>query len=278
MAGRQHLLKAAPLALVALGLLLAWMTPFPAAARPQRVVVGSEELGFDGSVSPTSLPRQRPAPIALTLSGVLPDGSASSPSLSWMVIEFDRQGLIDTEGLPACGLKQLEGASWEVAKRSCRKSIVGSGSAKVDAAIPGQITESGAPALLTIFFGGARNGVTTLYLQGALAGPIPTTVVAKEKIRPIDNGPYGYEAVTKIPPIEHESVRLLSFKLRIHRSFKLEAAKHSFVSVRCRTGTVAANATSFLLQNGETFSIGSRAVKPLTCVRPEQVASTIGPR
>ena len=212
----------------------------------------SDPFAIDGKVSPSALPRLRPAPIALRIAGGFDASSPPPAPLSKLTIEFDRQGAIDTEGLPVCGKKQLVNATWEVARRVCRSSIVGSGTAKVDAAIPGQAVESGAPVLLTVFNGGTREGVSSLFIDAALVGPIPTTVVATEKIKGIDDGQYGHEAVTTIPPVEHELVRRPSFELRIHR--------HRFVSVRCRKGSVAARTTGFTLGNGE--AVLSRAAGP----------------
>ena len=59
-------------------------------------------------------------------------------------------------------------------RRACRDSIVGSGTAESPSHIPGQAVDMLAPPVLTVFNGGSKGSITTLYVQGAIgASPFP---------------------------------------------------------------------------------------------------------
>jgi hypothetical protein len=239
------------LVLLAVGLIV-WVTLPSAAAKSQTVVIGGGPyFRFDAGVSPSLLPRERPAPIALEL-GVGVDGAHDLPSLSRTTIEFDRQAAIDTEGLPTCSYEYLRNSSRSSARQACRGAIVGSGKVRID--IPGDIAYG---TVLTAFNGGTRLGVTTLFVQGEIVAPFPEVVVATVRIRSIDQGRYGLEAVTTIPPIYDGEAPLRSFYVTVDRG----------VSVRCRREDLRAKLVGYSLENGETFSPSERLVTPVTCRR-----------
>lgn len=249
------LLKATPLALIIA--LIACMSPPFAAAKSQKIVIGTgPEFWFDAGISPSLMPRQQPAPIALSVSGGLYTGAPAQWSLSRIPIEFDRQGILTPEDLPTCRRKLLAHSSAAAGRRACRDSIVGSGTAEVSFAIPGQAVDMAAPPVLTVFNGGSKGSITTLYVQGAIGAPLPETIVATVKVRPIDDGPYGLRAVTTIPPIDHGQVLLRGFKLNF---------KPRFASLRCREGTARSMLSGFSFNDGESISSEVTVTRPVSC-------------
>ena len=58
---------------------------------------------LDGSLSPLSLPRDRPAPVAVRLEGGLrTDDGSLLPRVERIELGLPRQGVLDTRGLPTC--------------------------------------------------------------------------------------------------------------------------------------------------------------------------------
>jgi hypothetical protein len=82
-----------------------------------------------GGFRPETLPKDRFAPIELygggklsTVSGELP------PILNEITFEFDKNGLVDTTGLPSCSRGKLIATDVPTARRACGDTIVGKGS------------------------------------------------------------------------------------------------------------------------------------------------------
>ena len=100
-------------------------------ARP----AGAEQSGgdgvivsLDGSISPRYIPRHRPAPISLRLSGeVRGDDDAAPPQLQRIEIAFGDRGGLQTTGLPNCPRSLLRDSTRRQALARCPGAVVGRG-------------------------------------------------------------------------------------------------------------------------------------------------------
>ena len=85
-------------------------------------------VSFNGGISPTALPRHTLAPISLTVSGTVrtPPGT-QPPPLRQIEIAINRNGHLETAGLPICHAAQIEATTSAQALAICRDALVGSG-------------------------------------------------------------------------------------------------------------------------------------------------------
>jgi len=83
---------------------------------------------FGGAVTPKTLTKDEMAPVAVQIRGKIfaADGT-QPPALREAVIDFDKDGAINANGLPVCKASQLEADGAKAAKGECRKAIVGTG-------------------------------------------------------------------------------------------------------------------------------------------------------
>lgn len=184
------------------------------------------------------------APITLAIEGKISNSDGNPPpALREVTLNFDKNGAVDATGLPVCTRSQLEMLGVKSARRTCRKSIVGSGIAHVAIAS----SERGSlPLPLTFFNGGVRGDTTILLIHSSVPAPSPQPIVAAMKLRRVNEGRYGLRAVVPIPPIAGGSGSVLDFSVKIKRLFTYEGARQSYAMARCPDGHLNARlATAF---------------------------------
>jgi hypothetical protein len=228
------------------------------------VRAGNLILRMNGGVTPKKLPKRRLAPIALHASGSLAsvDGS-HPPAAKTVTIDFDKHGTIDAAGLPACRQGRLQSRDTRAAIAACRPALVGRGTTTVEVAFPEQQPFS-STGPLTLFNGGVRHGVTTMFIHAYVSVPTPTAIVTVVKIRKIHKGPYGTRAVARIPKIAGGSGSLTSFAFSIHRTFRRGGRKRSYLLARCANGRFRAHAT---IQTSDGSRISGSILRSCTAVR-----------
>jgi hypothetical protein len=205
---------------------------------------------FNADFKPKRLPRRDTAPIEIGLFGkVYGTQVPSLPGLEELTIRFDRNGAIETEGLPACGRREISALATRGARRACRDSIVGAGFAHVSIEA---LQADPVRVPLTLFHGGVRNGTTTVLIHGSLGQPDPAVIVAPAKVRKVDEGRYGLKADLKIPAIAEGGGSLLDFSVTIARRFVDDDTRRGYLQARCVDGRLQARVAA-VLQNGAIY-------------------------
>jgi len=190
---------------------------------------GRLEVDIEATVSPSRLPRNEFAPVALTISGTIGTEGGGHPSALREAMATLDEGLrIDTNGLAACPRRRLERLDVAGARKACRKAMVGHGVAHVGLAS----SETSFKAPLTLFNGGTSGGVTRLFAQSVvgMAGP---SLVAVGKVRRHGR---GLKASWRVPRILEGDGSLLDFRLHVSRTFAASGRRHSYLSGSCRGG------------------------------------------
>jgi hypothetical protein len=238
---RRRSLQILPVTAIALAVVVAGQA---FAEKATVVRAGNLILRINGGVSPEKLPKKKMAPIKLNASGSIATADGSHPPATKTVtIDFDKHGTINAKGLPVCQSGKLQSRSTAAAKKACPKAIVGKGSTTVEVQFPEQrpFTASGP---LSLFNGGVRGGVTTMFIHAYVNVPTPTAIVTKVKVKKIRKGPYGTRAVAKIPKIAGGSGSLIRFNFSIHRTFKHKGKRQSYLLARCANGRFRAHAVT----------------------------------
>jgi hypothetical protein len=235
---------------LALGAVLALGGATVAAATSTTVHAGNLVLTFGSDVAPKKLPRKRLAPIALFVNGKIKTTDGTHPSaFREAVVDIDRNGAIDTGGLPVCKSGRLQARDTKAAKRVCGRSIVGRGSAHVDIAFPEQPSIKVASPLL-IFNGGTHGKKTTLFVHSFITVPVPAAIVTTLTIKKVHRGRFGYRTIAKIPQIVGGSGSVLDFRFKIDkRLVRFKHRRHPVLSARCPDGHFKAKVLRALFRN-----------------------------
>jgi hypothetical protein len=205
-----------------------------AAAESISLEVGSLKLSFSATVKPKALPRSPRSPVALALAGRFAtlDGS-QPPPISGATVDIDRAISVDPGGVPTCTAAQLENQTTESVEAGCGAAIVGSGSARVAIAHPGDPPVLAESRLLAVN-GGRTGTVTTVYLHAFIAGPAPEAIVVPVALTKLPKGSFGLRAKIGVPTIAAGAGSLSSFDLTFaKRLYSNAGRKHGYLMAKC---------------------------------------------
>ncbi len=218
----------------------------------ERVQAGNLIVDVAGGFSPSKLPKKKPAPITLRASADISTANgAVPPPLQQLVLNFDRNGALQTKGLPVCSPSKLENTTSPVARKKCKSSIVGTGTASALIAFPDQAPLP-ATSPLTIFNGPRIGGNPSVVIHAYLTIPAPTTFVIPSAITR-GQGRYRYRIVSHIPPIAGGYGSLTHFDFKIHKIWKVKGKRVSYASARCSDGRLQASG-EFTFGDGTSMS------------------------
>lgn len=214
----------------------------------QVVRSGNLIFTFEGKISPTKLPRKKPAPVTLSVEGHLKTADGSHPPvLKTVYLEFDKHGHLNTSGLPSCTVGKLQNTLTSQAKRACGKALIGTGTATAEIAFPEQAPFSASGPLL--IFNGSHGAKQMLIFHVYAHVPAPTTFVTTATIGKA-HGRYGTSATVKVPTIVSGQGSLTDFKATIHKTWTAKGRKESVLLASCPTGHLYAHG-DFAFANGE---------------------------
>jgi len=204
-------------------------------AQPVTVKAGNLEVTYNGQFTPSTLPKNKLAPISLQASGSIKtlDGT-HPPALKEVILETDKNGAINTKGIPVCTSGKLQARDTKAAEKVCGKSIIGTGNTTVEVQFPEQ-----RPVLvnskLLVINGGTSGGKTTLFIHAYFSAPVTGAIVTTVKIQKVHNGRYGLKSVASIPKIANGAGSVKSFNLTVN--------KKGVLTAKCPDGKLQAKAT-----------------------------------
>jgi hypothetical protein len=219
---------------------------------------GDVRVDVSGSLSPQRLPRQGMAPITVVVGGKISGvGQSPTPTLKSLRIELNKNGHIDTKGLPVCPYVAIQPASSQRALSACRSSLVGKGSFSAEISLTGQEPYPTKGTLLA--FNGREGGKPVLFGQIYAARPFATSFVIVFSIGRA-KGKFGTSMSAKLPPSLLSWGNLTGIELRLSRRYTSGGKRHSYVSAGCPAPPGFPGAsfpfarTSFGFQGGPTLS------------------------
>jgi len=220
---------------VAALVLIAFGAALTSGAGAALVAVNDLVLRADGGFRPLALPRHAYAPIHFQgYFDIAAKGGGQPPALQQAVIDFDRDGRLDVNGLPTCQPELIAEATTEAARQACAGAIVGSGRIEAIVAAGDAVFPISAP--LTIFNGPRIGGNPSAILHARTTFPQTQTymIVAPIERRP---GPFRYRVTLDTPPIAEGLGSISRVEVDVGKRFG-PGGKRSYVAARCSDGVL----------------------------------------
>lgn len=201
-----------------------------------KLTLGNVVVVTDGGFTPTTLPKERFAPIKLHGYGKISTTDGGNPPiLDTLTIWFDKHGEVETRGLPVCTTGKLQATTPAVARKNCSGAIVGKGFGTAVIAFPEQRPFK-ASSPITIFNGPPKNGNPTVLAHAYLGVPAPTTYIVPVEIQRVNDGRYGFKTEAKIPKIAGGAGIPIYGNLKIGREWNFKGKRLSYANASCADG------------------------------------------
>jgi hypothetical protein len=201
------------------------------AALAQAEVVQKDNLrvNFEGSLSPTALPRSSEAPVKVAVSAkVTSTNGKTPPPMRQIQIAINRYGHLDSTGLPVCQLDQIQPATTDDALDACRRSLVGEGRflANVSGRAP-------FPADGKIYaFNGEVDGRPAILAHVYGTSPAPASFTLAFVISKA-GGTYGTTLKAALPPVDSGSGYITGIYLNLGKTYSAAGKRRSYFSASC---------------------------------------------
>ncbi|HEX5713414.1 MAG TPA: hypothetical protein VFX85_08890 [Solirubrobacterales bacterium] len=190
---------------------------------------GGIQVAFDGSISPSKLPRDGMAPVAVSV-GTKISAAKGKPlaQLSKIEIAINSHGRLDSTGLPKCEVTDIQPATTAKALEECRPSLVGEGSFSSEVSLSKQAAFPSKGKLYA--YNGTYKGKPAILAHVYGSEPVPTSftlpfVISKSK------GTFGTKLTAQIPADEDNLITAIEMKLQ--RSYSFKGKQRSFASAGC---------------------------------------------
>jgi hypothetical protein len=222
-----------------------------AVAKPVTVTAGNLVLTFDSSITPKALPKKTLTPITFKISTKIStkDGK-HPPAAKEFEGDVDKNGALDTTGMPVCKSGELEARTTAQAEAACSDALIGKGFATAQVEFPEQAPFN-AKGPLRVFNGGTKGGKTLVLVHVYANVPAPTAFITKVFVTKEHKGKYGMHIAAKIPVVAGGAGSLTNFEITNHKIFTYKGKEHSYFLAKCPTGR--------LFGQGEaTFSDGTK--------------------
>lgn len=192
---------------------------------------GNLFIRFDGGLSPASLPRATPAPIALRIEGTIRSLAGDRPRLNRIRIAVNRGGRLSTRGLPVCPRRRLGGTTTVEALRKCDPALVGAGGVVVRTALENQPAATLRGEML--LFNSRAGGRPAILAHVYIANPTPVTARVVFEVRRRRRGTFGTVISARLPASITRNVTLKSIFFELRRNYRFRGARRSYLSAAC---------------------------------------------
>ncbi len=193
---------------------------------------GNLRITVLSQIKPYKLPRTGTAPIAVFISGHVgaADGTVP-PQLQRMEVKVNRHGLLQSQGLPTCALKEIEASSSSRALSACGDALIGSGRFWATIVLPDQRPYPTRGKLLV--FNGRKGGKPALFAHIYTTKPFATSFAIAFTIKRISQGRYGTELAASFPEALGSWGFVDRIKLTLRRKYTYRGRQRSYFNAGC---------------------------------------------
>lgn len=232
-------------------------------ARGETEVIGNLVMSVSAELSPSKLPREGRAPVAVSIAWKVATADGTEPpSLKKLKLEINRNGILDPTGLPVCPYGKIQPASTSRALKECRSSLVGKGSFAALVGLEGQ--ESYLASGKMVVFNSERAGKPVLYGQIYSSYPFAHSFVIVFKVDKHRHGAYGTALTATLPANLRAWGNLTEIKMRLSRKYGYNGERRSFLTAACPTPKGVPTASFRLARTSFAFVDGTTVSSTLT--------------
>lgn len=241
--GRRRQIKRA----IALIVCASLLSCFVGGANAALIKVGNLVLKANGGFIPSKLSRYSFEPIEFRGHANLINSEGGAPTeLQELRIDFSKDGLLETRGLPVCPVAKIAQANTGQARRRCAGAIIGTGHVGAIYDFLGLAVEAKVKA--SLFNGPPQGGNPTVIGHAYTTIPFPRTYTVVIPIKPFKRGPYSYQATFDVPKLAADGI-LTHIDGLIGRHYKFHGGERSYVNARCSIGVIRTHG-HFLFADG----------------------------
>jgi hypothetical protein len=194
-------------------------------------IKGGVKVSVTGKLTPTALPRQGTAPIGVRLGGKISLASPGSlPKLTRLTIALNRNGHVDTRGLPRCRIDHIRPSTSREALAECGPALIGEGSFAANVKIPEQSPFPSNGKVLA--FNGRLHGRPAILAHIYGTDPLPTSYVLPFTISHT-KGTYGTVLEATFPEVTGEWGYVTGIAMNLHRHFSYRGRTRGYLNAGC---------------------------------------------
>ncbi|HWM55689.1 MAG TPA: hypothetical protein VNO20_09905 [Solirubrobacterales bacterium] len=221
-------MRRAPLSAAAMLAVAALLVPLASAEVSQKRGV---RVSVNGSLQPSKLPRHGTAPVAVSFSGEVGSTKADGPpQLEKISIAINRNGRLDTRGLPRCRMSDIDPSTTREAIAACRSSLIGDGSFSANVKLPEQSPFPSKGEVLA--FNGRLHGRPAVFAHIFGTKPVPTSIVLPFEITST-GGTFGTVLTASLPRVTGEWGYVTGLAMTLKRQFSYRGKSRSYMSAGC---------------------------------------------
>jgi hypothetical protein len=214
--------------------------------------IGNTVVSATATLRPRTLPKQAEAPV--TLSSVTRIGTkdgSTPPTMKQIEFLFDKNGAVDTRGLPVCTMARLAETTPAVARKRCAGALVGEGTGRAEVNLPGRAPiEISSP--LSFFNAPPVGGNPSLIAHAYETVPSPKTLLVPIVIERIKHGRYGFRADVELPEIAAGYGAPTLAKATVGAAFERAGKRVGYLDAHCEGGRLQIHG-SISFSDGDFF-------------------------
>lgn len=214
-----------------------------ASAYALKIEIDRTVVSATASISPRALPSSGNAPVEVgSVTRIKTTDGSQPPTLKQIIFLFDKNGAIDTKGLPVCTAAKLAGTTPAVARKRCAGAVVGEGVGKAEVRLPGQApVEMTSP--LTFFNAPPEGGKPSLIAHAYETVPVPQTLLLPFSVERIHHGRYGFRVTIQLPEIAEGYGAATLAKATVGTTWKRGGKTVSYANAHCDGGRLQVHGT-----------------------------------
>lgn len=223
-----------------------------ASAYAIRAEIGKTVVSATAELQPRELPRSGGAPVTLSTTTRIntKDGSLP-PALKTLTFELDKNGFVETKGLPTCTEAKLEGTTPQQARSRCAKALVGEGTGTARVQMPGMAAVK-MTSPLSFFNAPPTGGRPTIIAHAYETIPTAKTLLVPIVIEKVSDGRYGFRAEVELPEIAEGHGSPILAQGNIGVTYKHNGREVGFLNARCSGGRLQVQGKMTFV-NGDFF-------------------------
>ncbi|HWN72950.1 MAG TPA: hypothetical protein VNN15_03980 [Solirubrobacterales bacterium] len=216
--------------------------------------VGPVWVSATVTMQPRELPRRGNAPISLsTVTRVGTHDGSTPPTLKTLAFLFDKNGTVNTKGLPVCTAAKLEGTTPAQARKKCAGALVGEGKGKARVTLPGKAPFT-ISTPLSLFNAPPDGGRPTLIAHAYETVPVRQALLVPITIERVSKGRYGFQVRVEMPEVAGGYGAPILAEATINATRKLGGKEVGYINAHCVGGRLQVYGTA-RFTNGDFFPV-----------------------